>query len=296
MFICIDGSGPDDDGEYERAFRHSFLVQALAASTQARKRWHRGPNGQSGHQIDLDLVTREAVELYHADRAADGDNARVFLGGYSRGAAGMVHVAYRLREQGITVNGMFLFDAVDRSLLIGDPLIFNGSRTTDVDVVPANVAAVRHARRNPAGESRESFDNTATSSAAGPGAYLQGFFLTTHGGMGGALWGYTGLDDPSRALYEERHATEAARARLRHTETLVEPFLGWTGAADEALVGLFTGDPSDGRTTLTMDQEEAGAWDCIRWMWPHMVSLGAVRAGTAPQVHTRRGSFGRERF
>jgi len=291
MFICIDGSGPDDDAEYAAAFSHSFLTQALAASAQARKRWYRGPAGSSFHQVDLSLVARHAIEMHRADVEAEGDAAKVYLGGYSRGAAGVVHVAYLLEDMHIPVDGMFLFDAVDRSLFIGDSL-----NTGNVDVVPANVRAVRHARRHPAGETRESFDNTALSSAAGPGAYQQNFFLTTHGGMGGTLWGYTGLDDPSRALYVERHATEAARARMRRTETIVEPFFSLSGGADEALVGLFTGDPSDGRTTLTMDQEEIGAWDCIGWMWPQMMSLGAVRGGSAPTVHTRRGSFGRERF
>jgi hypothetical protein len=291
MFICIDGSGPDDDAEYEAAFRHSFLVQALAASAQTKKHWFRGPAGSSFHQVDLSLVARSAIEMHRFDVDAEGDAAKVYLGGYSRGAAGVVHVAYLLQDMHIPVDGMFLFDAVDRSYFIGDSL-----RTGNVDVVPANVRAVRHARRHPAGESRESFDNTALRSAAGADAYQQNFFLTTHGGMGGTLWGYHGLDDPSRALYEERHATEAARARIRRTETIVEPFFSPTGAADEALVGLFTGDPSDGRTTLTMNQEEAGAWDCIRWMWPHMEGLGAVRSGTSPTVHTMRGAFGRERF
>jgi hypothetical protein len=278
MFICIDGSGPDDDAEYHRAFEHSFLVQALAASTQSNGRWYRGPNGYGEHQVDLTMVAREAIAWRRTEEARDGDAAKVFLGGYSRGAAGVVHVAYLLEDMHIPVDGMFLFDAVDRSIHIGDSL-----RAGNVDVVPANVRAVYHARRSPLAESRESFSNTATSAAAAD-AYREHFFLTTHGGMGGTPWGSTGLDASTRGAYDSPVTGAARRAWIRRHAHLVEPFFEGSGGWDEAATATAFMEPSDGRTTLTIEAEEAGSQACIDWMWSKMLILGAVRSGTAGRV------------
>lgn len=282
MLMCIDGSGPDDDGEYASAFRHSFIHQMVQQTTQARREYYRGPNGAGLHQVDLSELARESRELHEADVAAGG-TPKVFLAGYSRGAAGVVHVAYILATWGIQVDGMFLFDAVDRSILIADTL----APGMNVDTVPENVLAVYHARRDPAAESRESFSNTATR-AARPAAYRERFFLTTHGGIGGTPWGASGLRTRDRLLYESPDADRAARLRVGHGARIVEPFVDGTDGADEALTAwLVGGELSDGATTLTMAQEETGAQATIDWMWDKMIRLGAVREGSTPYLMTR---------
>jgi hypothetical protein len=281
MFICIDGSGPEDLGEYGRAFAHSFLRQAQTASTQENNRWHEGPD-PSGHirYNDLTAIAVEAIRLHREERAARSDAAQVFLGGYSRGAAGIVHVAYLLEDMHIDVDGMFLFDAVDRSVHIGDSL-----RAGNVDVVPANVRAVYHARRHPGGESRESFSNTATR-AATSGAYREAFFLTTHGGMGGTPWGATGLLPAARRDYGSRHTAPAYRDWIRRHSHIVEPFADGSNGIDEAAAATLFGEPSDGMTELTIETEEIGSQACIDWMWAKMLLLGAVRPGTRGIVHS----------
>jgi hypothetical protein len=287
VLICIDGSGPDDDAAYDRAFAHSFLRQMCASTTQANYRWYRGPNSWGRHQESLDRIDTEAKRLYDLESAGDAD-MRVFLAGYSRGAAGVVQVASELWDRyGIEVDALFLFDAVDRSDLI-----------SSADVVPRSVHATYHARRDPLGESRESFGNTATSAEV-PETYQQRYFLTTHGGMGGTLWGHTGLEHGwRRSLGDEYSAhttTEARRAWIRHHGLIVEyDELG--GGAEVLGAAAVAGVASDAYTTLTMAQEEAGALACIQWMWPHMVRQGAVVGASVPRVHPNRGHFGRERF
>lgn len=62
----------------------------------------------------------------------------LFLAGHSRGGAAVIYVAQKLQKIGVSVDGMFLFDAVDRTL----------RRDVNVQMVPRNVKATYHARRN----------------------------------------------------------------------------------------------------------------------------------------------------
>lgn len=69
-----------------------------------------------------------------------------------------------------------LFDCVDRHVVI------------DAEVIPRNVAHVRHVIRSKAAKSRESFDNDGMRhypETDYPAAYE---FMCTHGGMGGMPW------------------------------------------------------------------------------------------------------------
>jgi hypothetical protein len=96
--------------------------------------------------------------------------------GYSRGAAGVVAAAARLKREKINVQALMLFDCVDRS---GD---------IDAEVIPNNVAYVYHVIRNPETSSRESFGNDGLKYSA-PTVFPSAFsFMCTHGGMGGCPW------------------------------------------------------------------------------------------------------------
>ena len=83
-----------------------------------------------------------------------------------------IDVADRLSEDGVSVDGMILFDAVDRSLAIN---------STEI---PRNVLRLVHARRNPQTNSRHSFSNCGTVWHA-PTKTTQAFFWGTHGALGG---------------------------------------------------------------------------------------------------------------
>jgi len=280
MFICVDGSGPDTHAAYRAEFANSYLAQIVRHNTQAFARRMEGPTMTGGRQVDPMFLVRTIRERYDEGHLDDADTT-VFLAGYSRGAATVVEVAALLEPEGITVDAMFLFDAVDRSWRIGDTL-----PAGNVDVVSRNVLQTYHARRDPRAESRLSFENTATSAAVS-GTYHEAFFMTTHGGMGGCPFGYEGLETGRWSLGDEYRNPATSEARRRWIR---EHGAVWEAGA-EPLGATVTGDPSDGITTLTVTEEEAGAAACIRWMWPHLLRLGVVLSGSVPQAATHRGHF-----
>jgi hypothetical protein len=98
------------------------------------------------------------------------------LAGYSRGAAGVVDVALRLKRDRIAVDAMLLFDAVDRTPL--PRFMFSGYD------IPNNVVRVVHAIRDSHSFSRASFGHAATRWHA-PTVYEAKTFWATHGALGG---------------------------------------------------------------------------------------------------------------
>lgn len=126
----------------------------------------------------------------------------VFLAGYSRGAAGVIEAAWRLKADGVQVHCLLLYDAVDRSATI--------SKTT----IPSNVLYCYHAIRDPATYSRSLFGNCgrkATSSTT----YVEKMFFCTHGGMGGLPW-----------------TTSNASGSIKEKHDISMPFSGHSGATN----------------------------------------------------------------
>ncbi len=104
-----------------------------------------------------------------------GINEPVLLTGYSRGAAGAVAIASKLKKQNVAVEAMLLFDCVDRHLFV------------DAEVVPNNVKYYQHLMRDPLSASRESFSNDGM--LYQPPTIASAYtFMCTHGGMGGTPW------------------------------------------------------------------------------------------------------------
>jgi hypothetical protein len=105
---------------------------------------------------------------------------RIFLAGYSRGAAGVIHVARLLQKRGITVYCLLLYDAVNRTFELND-----------VDTIPSNVQFCYHAVRDPAMSSRVDFGTMCGRKADDPDRTIfvgPKTFKCTHGGMGGVPW------------------------------------------------------------------------------------------------------------
>lgn len=99
----------------------------------------------------------------------------VFIGGFSRGAYSALVAAHKLEERGIPVDGLFLFDAVDRS----------SASDHYGDRLPDTVVRAYHAIRSNDANSRNSFGrlpNLITSRA--PNLLVQAF-KGTHGAIGG---------------------------------------------------------------------------------------------------------------
>jgi pimeloyl-ACP methyl ester carboxylesterase len=121
----------------------------------------------------------------------------IFLAGHSRGGAIVIAAARRLQAHSISVDAMFLFDAVDRSIAI-----------SHTDVIPANVRVAYHALRAPAVGSRTYFGNCGTKSSFS-GQMESEHFYSTHAGIGGTPW--TG-DHPTRMVPDPKRGTGKAPA------------------------------------------------------------------------------------
>lgn len=122
----------------------------------------------------MSIIVAKGYTFVHLGMAAN-PTARVFLAGYSRGGAGVICVAQQLAKDGVKVNGMALFDPVDRAL---------GVNAADI---PTNVEHVVYARRHPTAASRTSFGNCGTRWHA-PTRCAMRYFYGTHGSLGGVPW------------------------------------------------------------------------------------------------------------
>ena len=204
VIVGIDGTGsafiPGEgrDREYDVSFANSF-VRRICNNAGTRARYFRGPVALGGglpEAIDggFQFIMQRrgyrrpsTASAFLADgfglsrpgsiaSAAAAGGEEILLTGYSRGAAGAIALAKRLKDVSVPVRALLLFDCVDRHLAI------------DADVIPNNVGYVMHVIRDPQSGSRESFDNDGmryTPPTVFPNAYS---FMCTHGGMGGCPW------------------------------------------------------------------------------------------------------------
>ena len=97
----------------------------------------------------------------------------LILIGHSRGGAAVIAAAQKLDQEGVAVDFMGLFDAVEMDV----------NFSYDVDCIPANVKAVRHGQRMPSTLSRPWWGNCGD--AWGGGANFRRPYWGTHGSLGG---------------------------------------------------------------------------------------------------------------
>ncbi|MGI8787836.1 MAG: hypothetical protein ACR2HG_08770 [Pyrinomonadaceae bacterium] len=181
LLVGIDGTGSavmpgaGRDRDYDVVFANSF-VSRLCKPDTANRRYFRGPVALGGGLVDAINNGFNFIEMRHRQNAS----LPVLLTGYSRGAAGVVALAAKLKRANIPVKALLMFDCVDRHLFI------------DAEAIPNNVSYVMHVIRDPKSGSRESFSNDGmrySPPTIYPTAYT---FMCTHGGMGGTPWDVTG--------------------------------------------------------------------------------------------------------
>jgi len=247
IFLGIDGTGPDSDATYEKAFAQSHVRKLWAQWHTPCRKYDRGPTMLGTESETLaargtlwvhEQYTRQIALARKGDLAASA-RPRVFLSGYSRGGAAVVEAAHTLSRLKIPVHCMLLFDAVDRSFL------------ENTDVVPANVTIAYHAMRDPAAGSREMFGSCATRHARKSAMVRQHFFCT-HGGVGGCPWPKNGKSGKIEEM------TTAEKAKLVGAGAVFG--LGFGAAAAKAYA-----DRND-FTNVTAAQDKAGAASSWAWM------------------------------
>lgn len=159
FFHGPDNQATGSDSEVILAHVLAFIYEAYHAATGLQLPWG-GPTdlpaGQRGRAI------RETLQT-HADRVV-----KVVLVGHSRGGLIAILAARRLQAP---VAFLGLFDAVDRVWGLDGSTI-------------QNVGVTYHALRHPGIESRPTFGNTGRAST---GRYVERYFRTSHGGIGGAV-------------------------------------------------------------------------------------------------------------
>jgi hypothetical protein len=212
--VIVDGTGTDtyfspDDGQYEINYGNS--------ACRRLSRMYPGAVYQRGPWLDGSNMRPIIDEAYNRAMAFAGMFGRgcsgLCLFGHSRGGAAVIAVAQRLKEQGIPVGFMGLFDAVEMDLNFG----------WDVDCIPGNVQSVYHVERNPAALSRPWWGNCGD--AWENGRINRLIVWGTHGCIGGVPPGRppdTSNPDPESYI---REAANLIPTRVKVKE-------GWKAADD----------------------------------------------------------------
>jgi len=176
MIVAIDGTGPDSASEYAKEMGNSFCSQI---GRTANAIYFRGPTLTGS---ETSAIASGAADALIRNKPSAGE---VMLAGYSRGGCAAIIAARRLKDRGITVHSLFLFDAVDMQT----------SEMQLSQIIPDNVRMVAHVRsarnlpfwiRNPV-KSRFYFYNTGRY-LAGSGSYETASFVGSHGAVGGVPW------------------------------------------------------------------------------------------------------------
>lgn len=181
MLVAVDGTGPFFDREYAETMKESFVRKIWQQCPESLCLYFRGPSllGLESGPTALNAYSRIKSE-YEANKS----NFKLYLTGYSRGGAIAIAIARLVKKEGIDVECMALFDAVDRSPLI------------DVDQIPDNVKITYHAVRDSRNESRWYFGNVGLR-AKNADSLQKKVFNSTHAGLGGLPW--TG-DHPTKKI------------------------------------------------------------------------------------------------
>jgi len=278
MIFGVDGTGAFWDRTYNAEMRNSFVKQICDLPGG---KWWRGPDAVDtflsgpnprvvAEYIRMAVVpnaappklvgTMHPIVVYPRSDAILTDlKEKVFLTGYSRGAATMLDVAVLLEEYGLPVEAMFLFDSVTRSPWLS------------ASVIPANVKKCYHARRSPKAKSRPSFGNSEAKPQK-KGALESFEFFTTHAGMGGTPWGPGGVVEP---------ASPSLKMSFEYGETVLMPReLASIMVADEPAKykdKIFEGAPDWKFTEVTVQEEARGMRLVEEWMWSKLAVHGLAK-------------------
>lgn len=260
IVIGIDGTGELLDSNYKRSFENSFVNKIIRSSPAAYKKYIRGPYSDGA---DMGSIVGEGHEFFRLARAMITTTPTVLLTGYSRGGAGVIDLARRLKNEGFTVYGMMLFDPVDRS---------GASEGYDV---PNNVLHMVQARRATLTLSRISFNNCAVAWHH-PTKCERQFFWATHGGLGGCPW------TPKLGFGEQDYVDENEYFNETGLSSTVYDVMrlewhrpdDYHGSLDQLRKRRH--DLLGDRTQVTYSQDRAGAEKVWQWALPRLNRLGFV--------------------
>ncbi|PRD49897.1 hypothetical protein C5750_24025 [Phyllobacterium myrsinacearum] len=268
IFAGVDGTGVFNDRQYQLEFQNSFVNRMSREWDTPAKFYRRGPSIDGIGTANLAFAAFEHVHKLYSQKT--GKPKRIFLAGYSRGGAAVAKVCDLLQDKNIPVHGLFLFDAVDRAMLITPSFI------------PRNVRFCFHARRDPRCNSRNSFGNYGTKAHRENTIYREKFFYCTHGGMGGVPW----LKADPDGFINEAEDIDLGRPVVQN------PLIRGLALSTPAVGGLILSDElarkgnqiyrSAGRTNVTVRQDKTGSAEVGQWMFAALKELRRDSAAGVP--------------
>lgn len=134
MLIALEGSAPTIEGGVNdlRKSYAKYYVQKTYNMVGSPKFYHQGPaaGSISISMINIRIMADAAVRFINANEG------KVFMVGWSRGAAACIQAAHNLKNSGgKKIDAMFLFDPVD----------MDTSTSSDLNFIPDSVISAYHA-------------------------------------------------------------------------------------------------------------------------------------------------------
>jgi pimeloyl-ACP methyl ester carboxylesterase len=183
MLIALDGSAKTTDPKkYAAEYFNYYVAQSHRATKENNKIYVQGP-GAISTGLNSNNIRKMADKATAFIRSNSGDS-RIYLIGWSRGAAACIQVAHDLkRGSGNTkIDALFLFDAVDQDT----------STNSDLNFIPDSVTNVYHAMAiKKSWFDRQLFPTCGKTAAAGVNL-VKREFNASHGGIAGGSDGDAG--------------------------------------------------------------------------------------------------------
>ena len=186
MLIALDGSAKTTDpAKYAAEYHNYYVAQCYRATKESHKIYVQGPGVLSTifNNINIRKMADKATAFIRANSTDD----RIFLIGWSRGAAACIQVAHDLkRGTGNTkISALFLFDAVDQ----------DGSTSSDLNFIPDSVTNAYHAIAIKKNFGDRLLFPTCGKTAASGVNLVKREFNASHGGIAGGSDGDAGSKD-----------------------------------------------------------------------------------------------------
>lgn len=169
MLVALEGSSPTIRGENNYKY---YVWQFYLKSKERPKLYEPGPATISmpGSPINIRKMANKATAFINQNQG------KVFLIGWSRGAAACIQVAHDLKRAGNRkIDAMFLFDAVDRDT----------STNSDLNFIPDSVVNVYHAIATDKNWFWRNVFLTCGKTAAGGVNLVKKEFNVSHGAIAG---------------------------------------------------------------------------------------------------------------
>jgi len=186
MLIALDGSAKTTDPtKYAAEYYNYYVAQAYRSTREANKIYVQGPGalsfGISGNNI------RKMADKATAFIRSHSDDGRIYLIGWSRGAAACIQVAHDIkRSAGNTkIDALFLFDAVDQDT----------STSSDLNFIPDSVGTAYHAIATKKSWLDRRIFPTCGKTAANGVNLVAREFNASHGGIAGGSDGDAGSQE-----------------------------------------------------------------------------------------------------